>query len=79
MYMHATAEGISLLTVSHRSTLWKYHKYLLEFDGLGGWKFSTLENVEDMENLHNERLVLDKDIEELLRMKRERLKERGVK
>lgn len=27
MYEHATSLGITLLTVSHRPSLWKYHKW----------------------------------------------------
>ena len=33
MYNHAKDEGITLLTVSHRQTLWKFHDYILRFDG----------------------------------------------
>ncbi|OAV97508.1 hypothetical protein PTTG_25974 [Puccinia triticina 1-1 BBBD Race 1] len=36
MYEHATSLGITLLTVSHRPSLWKYHKYILQYDGEGG-------------------------------------------
>ena len=75
MYMHATAQGISLLTVSHRPTLWKYHKHVLRMDGLGGWSFSELENVQQMEKLQDEKLTLERDIEALLREKRARLSE----
>ena len=75
MYMYATAQGISLLTVSHRPTLWKYHKHVLRFDGLGGWSFSELENVRQLEKLQDEKLTLERDIETLLRTKRERLRQ----
>lgn len=33
MYTHAKLSGITLLTVSHRQSLWKYHEYMLRFDG----------------------------------------------
>ena len=33
MYNYAKNLGITLLTVSHRKTLWKYHNYVLRFTG----------------------------------------------
>ncbi|EXX78280.1 uncharacterized protein OCT59_022927 [Rhizophagus irregularis] len=43
MYTHATDLGISLLTVSHRPSLWKYHNYILQYDGQGGYVFTKLD------------------------------------
>ncbi|KAJ2455483.1 ATP-binding cassette long-chain fatty acid transporter pxa2 [Coemansia sp. RSA 2336] len=43
MYTHATELGITLLTVSHRQSLWKYHNYILQYDGHGGYMFSKLD------------------------------------
>lgn len=37
MMEHATALGITLLTVSHRPSLWKYHSHVLQYDGQGGY------------------------------------------
>ena len=31
MYNYAKSLGITLITVSHRPSLWKYHKYLIRF------------------------------------------------
>jgi len=39
LYNYCKELKISLFTVSHRQSLWKYHDHLLRFDGLGGWKF----------------------------------------
>ncbi|KAJ1918925.1 ATP-binding cassette long-chain fatty acid transporter pxa2 [Mycoemilia scoparia] len=39
MYTHASDLGISMLTVSHRQSLWKYHNYILQFNGQGAFKF----------------------------------------
>jgi ABC-type uncharacterized transport system fused permease/ATPase subunit len=31
LYTYMKSQGITLITVSHRETLWKYHEYLLKF------------------------------------------------
>jgi len=33
MYSHAKSLGITLITVSHRKTLWKFHDFILRFSG----------------------------------------------
>ena len=33
LYSHMKNSGITLMTVSHRQTVWKYHDYLLKFLG----------------------------------------------
>ncbi|CAG8454334.1 1842_t:CDS:10 [Ambispora gerdemannii] len=43
MYTHATELNISLLTVSHRPSLWKYHNFILQYDGQGGYVFTKLD------------------------------------
>ncbi|KAF9330980.1 ATP-binding cassette sub- D member 3 [Podila minutissima] len=42
MYEHARQAGITLFTVSHRSSLIRYHEYLLRFDGEGHYQFRKL-------------------------------------
>jgi len=46
MYTHASELGISLLTVSHRESLVKYHDHLLRFDGAGNYEFKKLEEAD---------------------------------
>ena len=36
--------GITLLTVSHRQSLFRFHDYLLRLDGEGGWSFEKFNN-----------------------------------
>lgn len=42
LYNKAKELNITLLTVSHRMTLFKFHEYIIKFDGLGGWIFETM-------------------------------------
>lgn len=59
IYQSAIDMGITLLTITHRPTLWKFHTHILQFDGTGYWEFSTLN--------HSNRLHLKKEKEELLK------------
>lgn len=43
MYDEAKRLGITLMTVSHRRSLWKYHEKILQFDGQGGYIFTKLD------------------------------------
>ncbi|KAI9874234.1 MAG: hypothetical protein M1830_010038 [Pleopsidium flavum] len=43
MYETAKGLGITLMTVSHRRSLWKYHKNILQFDGQGDYIFTKLD------------------------------------
>jgi len=38
--------GITLFTVSHRKSLWKYHEYVLQFDGRGQYDFKEIKDSE---------------------------------
>ena len=42
MYNTAKGHGITLFTVSHRTSLFKFHEYMLKFDGEGGYEFKKI-------------------------------------
>jgi ATP-binding cassette subfamily D (ALD) protein 3 len=46
MYDHCRKLGITLFTVSHRKSLWKYHEYVLQFSGRGSYTFQDISEVE---------------------------------
>ncbi|KKA30420.1 hypothetical protein TD95_004578 [Thielaviopsis punctulata] len=58
MYEGAKALDITLLTVSHRRSLWKYHSWILQFDGQGHYVFTRLD-AEKRLNLEDEKEDLD--------------------
>lgn len=43
MYDEAKRLGTTLMTVSHRRSLWKYHEMILQFDGQGSYVFTKLD------------------------------------
>ena len=42
IYTYMKLKGITLITVSHRNWLWKYHDYLLKFSGDQQYEFSKM-------------------------------------
>ncbi|KAF7271417.1 hypothetical protein GWI33_015703 [Rhynchophorus ferrugineus] len=44
MYRYCRDVGITLLTVSHRKSLWQHHEYVLQLDGRGNYSFKPIEN-----------------------------------
>jgi ATP-binding cassette subfamily D (ALD) protein 3 len=45
MYKYCREVGITLLTVSHRKSLWQHHEYVLHLDGREGYSFRPIEDV----------------------------------
>lgn len=45
MYKYCREVGITLLTVSHRKSLWQHHEFVLHLDGRGGYTFQPMEEV----------------------------------
>ncbi|RPD63264.1 hypothetical protein L227DRAFT_544100 [Lentinus tigrinus ALCF2SS1-6] len=68
MMEHATRLGITLLTVSHRPSLWKYHSMILQYDGQGGYVFTKLD-AEKRLALQQEKEALDLKLLEVPKMK----------
>lgn len=42
LYSYMKRVGITLITVSHRQTVWKYHDYLLRFKGDKEYEFGLM-------------------------------------
>jgi len=47
MYEHCKEIGITLITISHRPSLWKHHEKKLDMDGRGGFHFGDMVLPED--------------------------------
>lgn len=59
IYQHMIDSGITLMTVTHRASLWKYHTCLLQFDGEGGCIFRRMDkNLGQVQTLSEEKLLL---------------------
>ncbi|KAJ7169464.1 adrenoleukodystrophy protein [Mycena filopes] len=67
MMQHATRLGITLLTVSHRPSLWKWHALILQYDGAGGYVFTKLD-AEKRLALQEEKQALEAKLLEVPKM-----------
>ncbi|KAI9220540.1 adrenoleukodystrophy protein [Blastocladiella britannica] len=68
MYTHAAVLGITMLTVAHRPSLWKYHNMILQFDGMGGYVFGPLD-AERRLALQEEKMHLEVMLQEETKLK----------
>ncbi|RKO97543.1 hypothetical protein CXG81DRAFT_10979 [Caulochytrium protostelioides] len=78
MYTHAQKLGISLLTVSHRSSLWQYHNWILQYDGQGGYVFAPLDAKQRLA-LQEEKVVLEQKLIQLPKQQRRLAELRALK
>ncbi|KAJ7275463.1 adrenoleukodystrophy protein [Mycena haematopus] len=67
MMQHATRLGITLLTVSHRPSLWQWHHLILQYDGIGGYVFTKLD-AEKRLALQEEKQALEAKLLEVPKM-----------
>ncbi|KAJ7462800.1 adrenoleukodystrophy protein [Mycena galericulata] len=67
MMQHATRLGITLLTVSHRPSLWKWHALILQYNGTGGYVFTKLD-AEKRLALQEEKQALEAKLLEVPKM-----------
>eukprot|EP01080_Neovahlkampfia_damariscottae_P009490 gene9490-1696_t len=69
MYQHIIDMGITVLTVTHRSSLWKYHNCLLQYNGEGGINFSEL-NAESRLSLKEEKEKIENKLNSVSKMEK---------
>eukprot|EP01098_Paradermamoeba_levis_P016852 TRINITY_DN933_c0_g5_i1.p1 TRINITY_DN933_c0_g5~~TRINITY_DN933_c0_g5_i1.p1 ORF type:complete len:735 (-),score=244.90 TRINITY_DN933_c0_g5_i1:119-2323(-) len=73
MYSKAKEMGITLITITHRPTLWPFHDFLLQFDGQGKYLFTPLA-VDKRLSLEEEKIKIEEKLVGIPEIKR-RLKE----
>lgn len=69
MYDTAKQLGTTLMTVSHRRSLWRYHGWILQFDGNGGYFFGRLD-AEKRLRLEDEREEIEAKLRTVEEMER---------
>ncbi|CCU82912.1 peroxisomal fatty acid ABC transporter [Blumeria hordei DH14] len=69
MYEHVKRLGITLMTVSHRRSLWKYHNMVLQFNGQGSYVFTHLDAERRLE-LEDEKEELEMHLRQVPEIER---------
>jgi ATP-binding cassette subfamily D (ALD) long-chain fatty acid import protein len=70
MYNHAKDTGITLITISHRPALFRYHQHLLRLTGdQGAWEMETIGTKEQQLSLDKEIQALQSQLKEVETMR----------
>jgi ATP-binding cassette subfamily D (ALD) long-chain fatty acid import protein len=77
LYETAKKLGITLITVSHRRSLWTYHVNILQFDGQGRFVFTRLDAERRM-RLEDEKEEIELKLREVPEVERRIAELEGV-
>ncbi|TMS37655.1 hypothetical protein L596_004543 [Steinernema carpocapsae] len=73
IYQAIKDSNITLLTVTHRPSLWKFHTHLLQYDGEGGYRFTELKSLTQRLTLAEEKQEIEKKLSEMPNLEQRRI------